>query len=338
MGYTIQFENDPEIATASAHQIVVKDTLDGNLFDLSTFAATGVLLGDKRLDLNGEKSFVKTIDMRTRINVIAEVSLDYDETQGIATWTIRSLDPMTMEETWDYMQGVLPVNYDGNGQGELYFDIKLREGLADGTEIPNRASIVFDFEEAIITPTWMNTIDNTLPSSEITSIEELNDTVLRINWSGSDSGSNIYKYALYVQEGEDGEWSRVVSDTAGVYCDYRYYRDIDYGFCVLATDSAGNVESREWVRKVEFMREYIAGDADRSGTVNLLDLNLTLSHILGNEVGGCDMLQMDANGDGSINVLDINAILQIILDADGEGAAQRKRDNGVIRIINTKVI
>ena len=338
VGYTIQFENDPEIATASAHKIVVKDTLDGNLFDLSTFAATGVLLGDKRIELNGEKSFVRTIDMRTRINVIAEVSLDYDETQGIATWTIRSLDPMTMEETLDYMQGVLPVNYDGNGQGELYFDIKLREGLPDGTKIPNRASIVFDFEEAIITPTWINTIDNTLPSSDIVGIEELNDTVLRISWNGSDSGSQMYKYALYVQEGEDGEWSRVVSDTAGAYCDYRYYRDIDYGFCVLATDSAGNVESTEWTRKAEFMREYIAGDADKSGAVNLLDLNQTLSHILGNEVSGCDMLQMDANGDGSINVLDINAILQIILDADGEAATLRKRDNGVIRIINTKVL
>ena len=338
VGYTIQFENDPEIATAAAHKIVVKDTLDGNLFDLSTFAATGVLLGDKRIELNGEKSFVRTIDMRTRINVIAEVSLDYDETQGIATWTIRSLDPMTMEETLDYMQGVLPVNYDGNGQGELYFDIKLREGLPDGTKIPNRASIVFDFEEAIITPTWINTIDNTLPSSEIVDIEELNDTVLRISWNGSDSGSQMYKYALYVQEGEDGEWSRVVSDTAGVYCDYRYYRDTDYGFCVLATDSAGNVESTEWTRKAEFMREYIVGDADKNGAVNLLDLNLTLSHILGNEVSGCDMLQMDANGDGSINVLDINAILQIILNADGEAAALRKRDNGVIRIINTKVL
>lgn len=338
VGYTIQFENDPEIATASAHKIVVKDTLDGNLFDLSTFVATGVLLGDKRIELNGEKSFVRTIDMRTRINVIAEVSLDYDETQGIATWTIRSLDPMTMEETLDYKQGVLPVNYDGNGQGELYFDIKLREGLPDGTKIPNRASIVFDFEEAIITPTWINTIDNTLPSSDIVGIEELNDTVLRISWNGSDSGSQMYKYALYVQEGEDGEWSRVVSDTAGVYYDYRYYRDTDYGFCVLATDSAGNVESTEWTRKAEFMREYIAGDADKSGAVNLLDLNLTLSHILGNEVSGCDMLQMDANGDGSINVLDINAILQIILDADGEAATLRKRDNGVIRIINTKVL
>ncbi len=129
-----------------------------------------------------------------------------------------------------------------------------------------------------------------------------------------------------------------MSDTAGVYCDYRYYRDTDYGFCVLATDSAGNVESTEWTRKAEFMREYIAGDADKSGAVNLLDLNLTLSHILGNEVSGCDMLQMDANGDGSINVLDINAILQTILNADGEAAALRKRDNGVIRIINTKVL
>lgn len=338
VGYTIQFENDPDIATAAAHKIVVKDTLDGNLFDLSTFAATGVLIGDKRLELNGEKSFVKTIDMRTRINVIAEVSLDYDEAQGIATWTIRSLDPMTMEETMDYMQGVLPVNYDGNGQGELYFNVKLREGLSDGTEIPNRASIVFDFEEAIITPTWVNTIDNTLPSSDIISIEELNDTIVRIHWTGEDKGSDIYKYALYVQEGKDGKWSRVVSDTAGVYCDYRYYRDIDYGFCVLATDSAGNVESTEWTRKAEFMREYIAGDADRSGTVNLLDINMTLSHILGNEVSGCDMLQMDANKDGSINVLDINAMLQIILNADGEGATLRKRNNGLIRIINTKVL
>ena len=91
--------------------------------------------------------------MRTRINVIAEVSLDYDETQGIATWTIRSLDPMTMEETWDYMQGVLPVNSNGEGEGAISFDIKLREGLADGTKISNRASIVFDNEAAIMTPT-----------------------------------------------------------------------------------------------------------------------------------------------------------------------------------------
>lgn len=336
--YTIRFENDPKIATTSAHVITVRDTLDGRYLDLSTFSPTSVCIGDRMLELNGEKSFTKTLDMRTRINAIAEVSLDYDEAQGIAVWTIRSLDPMTMEETWDYMQGILPVNSNGEGEGAISFDIKLREGLADGTKITNRASIVFDNEAAIMTPTWSNTIDDTKPVSEMVSIVEVNDTVIQLNWQGSDNATELWKYTLAVQVGENGVWSEILTDTLATSCMLRYYRDIDYGFCVLATDSAGNVESREWVRKAEFMREYIAGDADRSGAVNLLDLNLTLSHILGNEVSGCDMLQMDANGDGSINVLDINAILQTILNADGEAAAQRKSDNGVIRIINTKVL
>lgn len=336
--YTIRFENAPEIATTSAHVITVRDTLDGRYLDLSTFSPTSVCIGDRMLELDGEKSFTKTLDMRTRINAIAEISLDYDEAQGIAVWTIRSLDPMTMEETWGYMQGVLPVNSDGNGEGQISFDIKLREGLVDGTQISNRASIVFDNEAAIMTPTWTNTIDDTKPTSEFVNIVEVNDTVIQLNWQGSDDASELWKYTLAVQVGKDGKWSEFLTDTLATSCMLHYQRDIDYGFCVLATDSAGNVESTEWVRKAEFMREYIAGDADRSGTVNLLDINLTLSHILGNEVSGCDMLQMDANRDGSINVLDINAMLQIILNADGEGAALRKRNNGVIRIINTKVL
>ncbi len=336
--YTIRFENDPKIATTSAHVITVRDTLDGRYLDLSTFSPTSVCIGDRMLELNGEKSFTKTLDMRTRINAIAEVSLDYDEAQGIAVWTIRSLDPMTMEETWDYMQGILPVNSNGEGEGAISFDIKLREGLADGTKISNRASIVFDNEAAIMTPTWTNTIDDTKPTSEMVSIVEVNDTVIQLNWQGSDNATELWKYTLAVQVGENGAWSEILTDTLATSCMLRYYRDTDYGFCVLATDSAGNVESTEWTRKAEFMREYIAGDADKSGVVNLLDLNLTLSHILGNEVSGCDMLQMDANGDGNINVLDINAILQIILNADGEAATLRKRDNGLIRIINTKVL
>ena len=336
--YTIRFENDPEIATTSAHVITVRDTLDGRYLDLSTFSPTSVCIGDRMLELDGEKSFTKTLDMRTRINAVAEISLDYDEAQGIAVWTIRSLDPMTMEETWDYMQGVLPVNSDGNGEGQISFDIKLREGLTDGTQISNRASIVFDNEAAVMTPTWTNTIDDTKPTSEFVNIVEVNDTVIQLNWQGSDDASELWKYTLAVQAGKDGKWSEFLTDTLATSCMLRYQRDIDYGFCVLATDSAGNVESTEWTRKAEFMRTYIAGDADKNGSVNLLDLNLTLSHILGNEVSGCDMLQMDANDDGSINVLDINAILQIILDADGEAATLRKRDNGVIRIINTKVL
>ena len=71
-------------------------------------------IGNKVMELNGEKSFVKTLDLRTEIDVIAEVSLDFNEKTGVAVWSIKSLSPTTMEPTDDPMQGVLPVNNGGN--------------------------------------------------------------------------------------------------------------------------------------------------------------------------------------------------------------------------------
>ncbi len=315
VGYTIQFENDPEIATAAAHKIVVKDTLDGNLFDLSTFAATGVLLGDKRIELNGEKSFVRTIDMRTRINVIAEVSLDYDETQGIATWTIRSLDPMTMEETWDYMQGVLPVNYDGNGQGELYFDIKLREGLPDGTEIPNRASITFDFEEAIITPTWTNIVDDVCPESCVTDVTYKNDSIVTLSIEGSDERSGIWKYDLYVQYGYDSPWikeAELAADSTEV--DFRIYDGLYYGFCALATDSAGNVEQKLLQPEAQCAEIHL-GDVNSDGVVNERDAQLTMDYYLEKPVAIL-AAAADMNEDGVVNTLDVTLIVQMYMNAE----------------------
>ena len=337
--YRIEFENDTAFATSSAHVVEIRDTLDARFFELTTFAPTYISIGEKCEQLDGTPNFVRTVDMRPQINTVVQVEGEYDEQTGIARWLFTSLDPMTMEPTDDVMQGFLPVNHDGtSGIGDVAYRIGLKKGLDDGTVITNRASIVFDSNEPILTPTWTNILDGSAPTSAFISVEELNDTVIRLKWKGNDGESPAWRYSLAVQAVEDTEWFEFLTNTTDTVLDYRYYRDTDYGFCVLATDSAGNVESTEWTRKAEFMREYIAGDADKSGAVNLLDLNLTLSYILGNEVSGCDMLQMDVNGDGSINVLDINAILQIILNADGEAATLRKRDNGVIRIINTKVL
>ena len=65
------------------------------------------------------------------------------------------------------VDGVLPVNTDGRGLGELSFDISLKPGLAHGTEIKNRAGIVFDTNDVIMTPTWTNTIDREKPTSRV---------------------------------------------------------------------------------------------------------------------------------------------------------------------------
>ena len=254
VNYRIEFENDTTFATASAHVVEVKDTLDSNYFDLTTFAPTSVKIGDKVEYLDGMPNFVKTVDMRPAINAIVQVEGKYDVQKGIATWTFTSLDPMTMEPTDDVMQGFLPVNYDGeSGIGEVTFDVSLKGDFADGTEIPNKASIVFDINDPIMTPLWTNTVDAVAPASQVVGIEQLNDSIVTVHVDGNDERSGIWKYEVYVQYGEEAPWWKTAECTAdSAQVNFRFDEGIDYGFCVLSTDSAGNVEKKELLREMSF--------------------------------------------------------------------------------------
>lgn len=252
VNYTIEFENDTAFATAAAHSIVIKDTLDKKYFVLEEFMPTSVRIGDREVFLketevktqNNVISFVKTIDMRPEINAIAQVDGTFSTQTGIAQWTFQSLDPMTMEPTNDLMQGILPVNFDGtSGIGEVMFEIGVKQGKADGAEIKNRASIVFDYEDAILTPTWTNIVDAVAPSSVIDNSWMVNDSTLRITAEAFDARSGVWKYEWYVQAGENAPWWKE-GETDSLSFDYHIYEGIDYGFCVVATDSAGNVEQK----------------------------------------------------------------------------------------------
>lgn len=250
--YRIEFENDTAFATASAHVVEIKDTLDSKLFDLATFVPTDIKIGNKTEHLDGTPNFVKTIDMRPAINTITQVEGKFDRKKGIATWTFTSLDPMTMEPTDDVMQGFLPVNHDGiSGIGEVSYKISLKGKLTDGKEIPNRASIVFDNNEPILTPTWTNVIDAVSPESYINYLEVVNDSIVRVHCDGEDSRSGIWKYSIYVQYGENASWNEVAEIDTTCF-DFRFYEDIEYGFCVIATDSAGNVEQKLIGRQFSF--------------------------------------------------------------------------------------
>lgn len=250
--YTIEFENDTTFATAAAHEIFVTDTLDAAKFDLSTFASSQINIGNRSIELNGDKNFIKTVDMRPEINAIAQVEGTFNEKKGIAQWHISSLDPMTMESTEDVMQGILPVNYDGtSGIGMVMFNIGLKQSLPDGTEVPNRASIIFDKNEAILTPTWTNIVDAVAPSSVINDSWMVNDSTLRITADGFDARSGVWKYQWYVQAGENAPWWKE-GETESASFDYHIFEGIDYGFCVLATDSAGNVEQKVIQRERSF--------------------------------------------------------------------------------------
>lgn len=312
--YTIEFENDPEIANASAHTIIVKDTLDTSRFDLSTFAARRVKIGNVEMELDGEKNFSKrTMDLRPAIDVIAQVSLAFDEQKGIAAWTIESLDPMSMEPTEDAMQGVLPVNVNGNGQGELTFDIKLKPGMVEGESVSNRAGILFDQEGVIMTPTWTNTVDATPPVSHIADISVLTDSTACVEIAVTDELSKPWRYDLYMQKGAEGHWERVAMNIpTDSTAEVRIYDGIDHGFYVVATDSAGNVERKEAEREYSLrLSDRIRGDVNGDGQVGIADIVAVTSYMAKTDES-ITLKDADVNGDGQVGIADIIAVTDIM--------------------------
>ncbi len=311
--YAIEFENDPEIANAPAHHIIIKDTLDGTYLDLESFTPTSIKFGKKDIRLDGEQSFVQTVDLRPEIDVIAQLSLDYDAKKGIATWDFLALDPMSMEPTDHLMQGILPVNNDaGDGQGEVTFDIKLKEGLDDGVVIENRAAIIFEKNAPIITPTWTNVTDTVAPTSEITACEMVNDSTMTLRFKGTDNRSGVWTYDLYVQDGPETPWQKVAESIADSVYEFKGYTGIDYGFCVMATDSAGNYELKALARELT-QPTYKKGDANGDGVVNTTDAMLAIDKYLGNTVY-LNVPATDVNGDGIINTNDAMLIQEIYLN------------------------
>jgi hypothetical protein len=251
--YEIEFENDTTLATAAAHTIMVRDTLDATKFDLNSLAAHSVTIGDKQLELNGEKNFARTLDMRPEMYVIAQIEQDYDPATGIIAWTIKSLDPMTMEPTDNPFQGVLPVNYNGNGIGFIDYSVNLKQAFADGTEVSNRAGIVFDQNDVIMTPTWTNIVDAVKPTSQINEVSFEADT-LNFNFVSSDNRSGVWYHTLYYRnDSTEMEWKVKKAKILGNSFILKFddYQTTEY--LVMAVDSAGNHEDKDMVAEYIFV-------------------------------------------------------------------------------------
>ncbi|WP_295731808.1 dockerin type I repeat-containing protein [uncultured Muribaculum sp.] len=310
--YTLEFENDPELATASAVTIVVTNTLDKGVFDLATFKAGEFTIGKHTIDFEGAKKGVRTIDIRPEINGIAQVSVDFNESSGELLLTVNSLDPITLELTDDVMQGVLPVNNDGNGTGQLTYSIDLREGLADNTTVGNKATIVFDENPPIDTPTWHNITDYTLPHSEVTDVATDDDGMtFAITVSSSDTGSGIWHYDLYARWDGQPDWTLMAesleADESGMIAYSAPAALPSVQFATVAYDRAGNREDSALLRK-------LLGDVDGSGKVDANDVLLLRAYYIERPVT-LDLSVADVNSDGRVDAQDATAARVIYLDS-----------------------
>ncbi|MGI8892504.1 MAG: PA domain-containing protein [Bacteroidia bacterium] len=262
--YQIVFEN-VDSATAAAQIVIVIDTLDQNVYDISTFELGFVSIADSvYLIPPGNNYYEMDIYLGPVNDIIARMQGGLDITTGVATWTFTSIDPATMQPTTDPLAGFLPPNViEPEGEGGVFFTIKTWDTLSTNTVIKNKAYIYFDSNPPIITNEWLNTNDNIKPVSQMNALSPviIGDSSVLLTWSGSDIGSGVNKYRIYysVNSGPYSVLASNISDTSYVF--YGNY-NTSYSFFSIALDSVGNIEDMKTV-----------AEATTSFIVNINDIN-----------------------------------------------------------------
>jgi hypothetical protein len=246
--YSVQFENLPA-ATAPAQDVVITDPLDPTTMDLSTLSLGPIGFGDRLVvPPAGLTSFMTHVDLRPEQNLLVRIEASLDVATSVLTWRFTSLDPTTGEPPTDPLAGFLPPNLNPpEGQGSVLFTVDPVESLPTGTEIRNQASIVFDFNEPIVTPEWLNTIDVEDPSSQVVSAAVTAcSQAIQVIWSGSDPSSGIASYDVLVSEdgGPFTPWQNDVVETSATFVGEW---GKTYGFYSVARDQTGNVEDASLV-------------------------------------------------------------------------------------------
>jgi len=241
--YTVFFEN---LATASApaQEVFVTDTLDLNVFDIGNFSFGPVAFGDTIVfPLAGEKEFTADVDMRPAQDIIVRIEGTLDTVNAIIHWHFITFDPATMTLIEDPDGGFLPPNITSpEGEGSVSFSVGLKPTLTHGTELMDKATILFDINPPIYTNEWLNTLDLVKPQSSVSPLSAVvNDTLFQVEWSGTDNESGVRNYSIYVSENDSDyvAWKSYTSATSG-YFDGEY--GSTYKFYSVAYDSLGHIE------------------------------------------------------------------------------------------------
>ena len=248
--YTIRFENI-ETASAPAQEVVIVDTLDASVFDLSTLRLGAVTFG-----LAGRVEPPANALTATASGWEAEVDLSHpdlggldatllitaslDAASGRLAWRFATLDNQTGDLPEDAQIGFLPPNVDGEGEGAVTFTVETLPGLADGTTVSNGAEIVFDVNEPIVTPVWTNTVDTSPPATSVGGLAAQSQAPFQITVSGGDAGAGVERYALFAQR-DGGPFEQVAVSREPVFT-FNPPEPGLYGFYSRAIDFVGNVE------------------------------------------------------------------------------------------------
>ncbi|MFC5556094.1 CARDB domain-containing protein, partial [Methylobacterium iners] len=242
--YTIRFENVSD-ATAPAQQVTVTQQLDRNL-DARTFRLGDFGWGDITIDVPDNVAFYsERLDLTATKGYLLDVVAGVDLERGEAFWSLTTIDPNTGEIPNDPRVGFLPPNVEkGTGEGFVNYSVQPDAEAQTGDVIDARATIIFRTQEPIDTPAIFNTLDLDAPTSQVEG-EPANASVATteflVEWGGSDVGSAIKGYTVYVSV-DGGAYVPWLTDTTLTEATYVGDPGRTYRFYTTATDNAGNVE------------------------------------------------------------------------------------------------
>ena len=108
-------------------------------------------------------------------------------------------------------------------------------------DVLRRVRYIFDFNDAITTNIWSNTIDNEIPTSKIQSYSyNQENKEITLDIIGSDNLSGVKSYMIYVSE-ENGDYIPI-KNTLSNLAPFKNSENVDYKFYSVATDSVGHTE------------------------------------------------------------------------------------------------
>ncbi|MDR0874318.1 MAG: T9SS type A sorting domain-containing protein [Prevotellaceae bacterium] len=245
--YTIYFENDAIKATAPAQEIEVINFVDVSKYDTEYFSFGTFTFRNITIEATPAETteFSRDVDMRPQENIIVRIQGTFDKTTGEVRCYMIALDPETMDLTENPMLGILYPNTEPPiGEANFTYRIGLRQDLASGTVISNQAEIIFDLNEPIVTNPYINTIDIAAPTSRVLPLFATTHTVFTVSWSGTDEGSGIQYYNVYVQT-DSSDFVLWQYNTTEISAEFTGEAGKTYSFYSLATDNVGNMESQK---------------------------------------------------------------------------------------------
>jgi hypothetical protein len=183
--------------------------------------------------------FSTNVDLRPTQSLLVGVDVKLNAATQILIWTFTSLDPVTALPPLDPFVGFLPAGT----VASVSFSVTPEPGLATGTKISDQATVVFDANAPLSTPTWTNTIDNSPPTSEVASLSTIASCPnFKVSWSGNDVGSGLGGFTIYSSD-NGGSFTPWLSNTTATTGTFVGTVGHTYSFYSIAQDLAGNIQA-----------------------------------------------------------------------------------------------